>query len=960
MLNSNLRTTRPAVTALVGILFVIGISWLGHSFGAASKSSEKKQTQSTSHNAFFAQPQVSPTPCSTCGGSGPQTIYAPLIAFSESSGTEINLNCRSSHSVDVTPTFYTQKGESFTGSIFTMQPREVKTVDLQTLMPRAIRNQRDLGGMTLSYDGGALEMWGQLRLMNVGGGGSVDVVFSLLQDRRSDVRNAVWWMPNKAEAVIAIGNLGRSTMRATAVFADGDFESLEVPGFGTQVLRVKSRKRDSNLIGNAEAITIEAPDSQGSLVATGLVYTKDRSFTSSIRFYDTRNVAQANLYATNFRLTGVQPRLLLRNTGTEKISATPRFLPAPGDPNHFIDLPSVTLAPGEIADVDTQPLKGAVSGISEFDHVSIQVLNNGTAGSLIGALTGKDDETGMTYDVPIRDFGAVRNSTGAYPWRLEHDLSTVVSITNVSPLPSGVVVQINYAGGHYILDPRRVAAGETAMYDLRQIRDQQIPDRNGNTIPRSVNSGQFKWYIYGPGSGRLIGRAEMLSNSEGISSSYSCPGGDCPPTFSYAFLEPDQFQLDPLETVLTTVYEIDCDQFGCYGPIQPWVQGWDNSDPFVVGLIDQGTQAILVGISGGVTAFHADVSYERWGWDGLNCYSLGIFIDGAWGSAQVLGLKIKSPNANDKIDGTTQKAMLGATVPLTTEIADNTEGGVYEWKIDNQVVGGNTSTHNAVFTTLGSHTVSVKYTLGNKSITKSVTVNVIVPEIGDDQENNPLFFGELLEPIVRTASNCVVEGINPIYYLTTGCAATGVPGMEIEVFIKNPGSYISNQNESKLKFLQIASTTLTRTNIATNACQKLQTSGFMLDGTDPYATGTIAITAQANVKMNDTPAQPLATGFNHTVSDSFQVYLVYYTGTDAQPANQKAIGRLLWSWGGHTAYNSGNASHSEVPGTIFPTDTQEIRGTKLTPSNDGTGIGAYSTTTIQSFVGNPNNWGACQ
>lgn len=73
----------------------------------------------------------------------------------------------------------------------------------------------------------------------------------------------------------------------------------------------------------------------------------------------------------------------------------------------------MTLAPNGIAEVDIQPLKAAVFGISEFDHVSIQVLNTGSTGSLIGALTGKDDQTGMTYDVPLRDIGAVRNSTGA-------------------------------------------------------------------------------------------------------------------------------------------------------------------------------------------------------------------------------------------------------------------------------------------------------------------------------------------------------------------------------------------------------------------------------------------------------------------------------------------------------------------------------------------------------------------
>lgn len=60
----------------------------------------------------------------------------------------------------VTPTFYTRKGEALVGDEFQMQPAEVKTVDLKSLMPRNIRNRHDLGGMSLSHTGKLMEMWG--------------------------------------------------------------------------------------------------------------------------------------------------------------------------------------------------------------------------------------------------------------------------------------------------------------------------------------------------------------------------------------------------------------------------------------------------------------------------------------------------------------------------------------------------------------------------------------------------------------------------------------------------------------------------------------------------------------------------------------------------------------------------------------------------------------------------------
>ncbi len=622
--------------------------------------------QQSNQPVSLPKPRVNPTPnkCNGCSQEGVQVIYAPLVQLPGSSRTEINLNCRSYRTVSVTPTFFTQQGHTLVGDTFEMKPREVKTVDLRTLMPIAIRARKDIGGLILEYTGGTFEMWAQLRLMRVNRGNSVDVPFSILQDRRSTVRNAVWWMPSDGEAVVAIGNFGNSILKAKATFANEDSEQIEIPPFGTHLIKRRPKRSRSNERGNVEAVTLEALGSNNNLVATGVVSSVNEQLTSSIRFYDTGYVAQPNLYATNFRLKDVKPKLVLRNTGVETIRATPKFIAVQGGPNAFIDLPYMSLAPNEVAHVDLQPLKSAVNGNPDFDNVSVQVLNDGKPGSLIGALSGTDDTSGITYDVPLRDIGGMRHSTGAYPWRLDHDLTTVVSITNVSNVDSHVVVQINYAGGLYLLDPRPLRAGETAVYDLQRIRDEQIPDRTGNTIPLSTEGGQFKWFIYGAGAGRLIGRAEMLSQEQGISSSYSCPGGNCPPEFSYAFFDNPDPLIKPGETAHVQAFEIDCDAYGCIGPFVPPVDDWGQTNPLIATLGANGSTANLVGISGGVTDFWANIGHDRWGWDGSNCYWLGWFIDGAQGTATVPKVEI---NLNGQtVSGQTIDVIVGQQISLTT------------------------------------------------------------------------------------------------------------------------------------------------------------------------------------------------------------------------------------------------------------------------------------------------------
>jgi hypothetical protein len=625
--------------------------------------------------------------------------------------------------------------------------------------------------MTLSYYGGVLEMWGQLRLMKVNHGDSVDVTFAIQQDRRSEIRNAVWSMPAHGEAIIAIGNYSNSTANATLAFSNGNTEEITVPSFGTEVIRKQSEYFPTNFGG----MTVTAHGSTA-LIATGVVTTHDGSFTSSIRFYDTENVAQTNLYATNFRLKNVGARMLLRNTGTQTIAAIPRFVSAAGDPNNFIDLPSVTLAPNEITNVDIDPLKAAVAGRPEFDHVSVQVLNSGPRGSLIGALNGMDEMTGMTYDVPLRDIGGIRNSTGAYPWRLDHDVTTVVSITNVGTTPSEFVVLINYPGGPYLLDPLKIAAGGTVLFDLRKIRDEQIPDRNGNTIPLSVKGGQFKWFIHGGGSARLIGRAEMLSDSLGVSSSYSCPGGNCPAMLVYSFLEPGNVNLRPGDEATIRALEIDCDAYWCYGPFAANVSQWELFDPdFSILFYPNGNQADVFGFLGGPAVYQADIGYETYAWDGQQCIDGGLNYATADGVADVL--KVDGINPPRGLIGTTVRVIIsgkGFEADNTSVTGD--DSGISVNNIDN---------FNVNSTQIGANvTIAANATPG----THHLTVHV-----GDASATGD-FFVQIPKAVRRVdffagaSPSQETTGIGPIVNLTDG-SVLGLDGNVVDSLTHKCGAY---------------------------------------------------------------------------------------------------------------------------------------------------------------------------
>jgi hypothetical protein len=665
----------------------------------------------------------------------------------------------------------------------------------------------------------------------------------------------------------------------------------------------------------------------GNLITAGAVTAMDGGFTSSIRFYDTQNVAQPNLYATNFRLKHVKPRMLLRNTGSEIIAAIPRFIPVPGDPNSFIDLPSISLRPNEIADVDLEPLKGAVYGRSDFDYVSVQMLNNGSPGSLIGALNGQDETRGMTYDVPLRDMGGIRNSTGAYPWRLDHDLSTVVSITNVAPVQSEVVVQVNYPGGPYLLNPRRLAAGETAIYDLKKIRDDRTPDRNGHIIPRSVTGGQFKWFIHGAGSGRLIGRAEMVGPTEGISSSYSCPGGNCPAMFSYAFIDPDDVFLEPFDTATVYVKEVDCDAYGCVGPFSPYVTGWSVYDPgLAVYFYPNGSEAYLVGRNGGTALFQANIRYDEYSWDGLECLYGGVNYTDTQGQAQVPKVDINFNGS--RITGQTVDVIVGQEINLTTSV-DPSGGTVTDsqWTVS----GGNSdriANYVATFTnpqsatsgivtnltainnssvdfywTSGGNGRTAQYSakVNGKAVSAQVTFNVQRPVVrlsaATDASTNIGFDSDVQLKILQLGDNGGTPGL--VFTRTITAMPSGFNGTMqwVQVFNHKNGAL-----------------TLPNGQLTVNTCG--------LDDKYPYPLDPGS--NQTDLKTSDTPGVRLPSGATQASTDyNATMWLLFRPAGTTGNRIWVPLRKVTWAWSANASFDGStwNITSASDPHNLSSVDT---------------------------------------
>jgi hypothetical protein len=545
-----------------------------------------------------------------------QRIYAPLPNGIWLDG-ELVLNNNGADAVTVRPTLFSA-GTAAAGAAMTLQPAEVRWLRLSDVNAPTGRELTATEAIELEYLGQQLEVGAQVTLLRRPNDGTVDVPFSMRGEYQSAVQEAVWPSPAGARAVVVLGNTTSNVLTVTVTEGARAGEKFEMGPHETRTI-IREPDRVGLQAGaaiRADSMRIEVAGPVGSVRAIGFVETRGK-FSGAIRFYDPATARQPNLFATNLRLGHAWPALVLKNTSDSFVTATPRFLPFDDATGQPVELTPVMLTPKSATMVDLAPVMAAAEERSDLERVSVEVVNSGPPGSLIGGLSAFGRDLEQVFDVPLREPGSVRQSTGSYPWRIDGDYNTVVSVTNVAATRATFVVKITYADGSIQPAPQHLAPGETAMFDMRRLRDGQ--SAGAGRLPATVTTGQFRWsIIQSRGETKLNGRAEIVSVAEGRTSSYSCPEC-CPWSHAGAWVSPTTVTVPVGGTGDAGVTEgfRDC-YYNFMGTYPAYAGWWDVVTPSVTSVttVDWGL-ARADGLAEGLTDATGvwDADYWDWDWD---------------------------------------------------------------------------------------------------------------------------------------------------------------------------------------------------------------------------------------------------------------------------------------------------------------------------------------------------------
>jgi hypothetical protein len=515
----------------VGSLLLVGLLLtLVWSLQSSASKFEVKRIESAALSSTIAEPIESPTPC--CSDK-PHQLMGTYYSINNGLTAKLLLNNKGPSPLVAQPTLFAMTGERFDTPAVTVDGQSFQMIDLRNWIQTA-GPQFQEGSIQVFHVGQDLVLGAQVYLTNESESLSFDEKLVELGSFKSSRLEGLWWLPKQNGKIrVALSNTSAASLAVT-VAADGRTPqrsgqvTVQLSAKETRILDVRTDILDQEhgAISRSGGISISHSGAPGDLLARGFAQDRVLGYSLPIQFSDPAAAKSADVQGVGLRLGSaggelLKPVVVVRNAGADATTVSGRMPYTRDDGTRdAIVLPAMYLAAGDSRTVDIAQVMRE-QDCPWFDGIGGLEFHYSTApGSVLITALSVSDSSNQVFRVPMWDVAAQRSPTGGYPWYIDGNSSTKVYIKNALAEPQNYFLQVNYPGGTYAIGMKSLAGGETVTYDLRKLRDEQVPDSHGRVIPLDVSSGQVHWSANG--SGMMIGRSEQTDLVAGISSNYAC------------------------------------------------------------------------------------------------------------------------------------------------------------------------------------------------------------------------------------------------------------------------------------------------------------------------------------------------------------------------------------------------------------------------------------------------------
>jgi len=455
------------------------------------------------------------------------------------------------------------------------------------------------GNIKLFHYGKDLVLGAQIYLTDEAHSLSFEEKLSEVGKFNSQRQEAVWWMPsNDTSAKVVLTNTGDFTLSVSAILAkkpnhSGNPRVLTLAPHSTRVFELGDEFTDARPFLNSDVVslTFEHSGEPGALLPRLMLSERSRGYSNIVQFSNPSGGKSNRYEGVSFQIEDVQgqhyqPVIVARNLGESDTTVSANVPYTRGDGTQGnITLAAEQLSPGEMRALNVQSIIHRASQ-EAIAIASLEIQYSSSPGSVIVAAQSYSEDHNQVFRVPMWDPLSQRSPTGGYPWRIEGTSVTETYIKNISDMEENYVAfLILDHGGQYMIGQKSIGPHETIHIDVKKLRDEQIPDQNGNTIPPNATAGQIQWTLNRidvlPSDDEranlsLIGRSEQVDLARGTVNNYSCQNC-CAGNHIDGYITPNSLQIEYGETAHFAATEV---QETCYG--YPYVYtvtaNWNSSN----------------------------------------------------------------------------------------------------------------------------------------------------------------------------------------------------------------------------------------------------------------------------------------------------------------------------------------------------------------------------------------------
>lgn len=528
------RSARWKFSHLLPLTALLTAALLSYAAPSGSAGVEGRASQEGVAAATTDGAQEGQNSCCGQDADKPHFLAASYYNVGNNLTATLMLNNKGPQPVEVRPTLFSLSGERLEVAPLTVEGESFRNVNLRD-MGALPGTPFEEGSLQLFHRGSDLVIGAQLYLADEGRSLSFDEKLTEFQGAASTRLEGVWWLPSRRATVsLVLSNTGDSEVAADVVVNAGtphpEMLKVALSPHETRVIKVRRelpgrgpKSRDD--VGGA-SISYSGP--KGSLLARALIADETSGYSLSAQFYSPQGGKSSGYQGVGLRLgtaSGEEftPVVVARNVGDETAYLSGRMPYTKTDGSAgVVRLPKVKLAAGEASGVDVERAIRTQVRSQEIATASLEFEYTTPPGSVMMSAQSVSAGGNHVFRVPMWDVPAQRNGTGGYPWFIDGTSSTFVYIKNVTDEEQSYTFSLTYEGGVYATGVKKVEGGQTVAYDLRAMRDGQVPDERGRTIPLDAARGKIVWSVRGPDSLALLGRSEQADLVKGTSSSYAC------------------------------------------------------------------------------------------------------------------------------------------------------------------------------------------------------------------------------------------------------------------------------------------------------------------------------------------------------------------------------------------------------------------------------------------------------